>query len=80
MSHNLAMLTSLAPHETLAIWRRRTGRTQEAAAKVLGISRDYYGDLERGAYKPGRDLSVTIAREAGIPVEAWSSSKPEAVA
>lgn len=80
MSHNDGMITSLTPYEILAVWRRRLDLTQDGAAKKLGISRDYYGDLERGAYKPGRELAVAIQREVGIGVESWDAETREAVA
>ena len=41
-------------------YRKSKGKTQAECAKELGVTRQYFSDLERGKHQPGRKLAVQI--------------------
>lgn len=45
-----------------------------AAARSMGCSKQALYRITKGDGKPGRELSVAIEREYGIPVETWGLS------
>jgi putative transcriptional regulator len=50
--------------------RNKKGFSQEHFAKLIGISRPYLSEIERGKAKNvGGNLMIRIARELGIQVE-----------
>lgn len=54
---------------TLEQLRKAAGLTHEDMAKRLGITRQYYGMIERGARTPTLDLALRIAELLGVSVE-----------
>ena len=41
-------------------YRKSKGKTQAECAKELGVTRQYWSDLERGVFEPGRKLAMKI--------------------
>lgn len=56
--------------DLLIAWRG--DRPQAVAAEVLGVDPQTYNRWERRKRRPDGDRRVQLARDAGIPVEAWS--------
>lgn len=49
--------------------RRSKNYTQSQLAKIVGISRPYLSNIERGRKKPGIDIAIKIAATLNKPVE-----------
>lgn len=59
----------------LAIWLRSVNLSDDEAAKLFGISREYLSMLRRGDRVPSIDLGVQIERITGGIVKASSFVK-----
>ena len=57
--------------EAFRAWLTERGLSLRGAGAVIGCSGNMVHMLLRGQRQPGRKLAVRLAREAGIPVEAW---------
>lgn len=73
MAQNTSLRTAKAG-ERLRQVREELGWSQSEMANHLGVNRSYVNRLESGVRVPGRDLAVTIEREFGIEVAAWSAA------
>jgi transcriptional regulator with XRE-family HTH domain len=47
------------------------GQTQAEVARLLGITPSYVGKLQRGEYRPSRELGERIIEGYGLPGEEW---------
>ena len=54
---------------TIAVFRKRAGLTQEALADLVGVTRQTIIALEKGNYVPSVLLAIKIARCFREPVE-----------
>ena len=50
-------------------YRQRAGKTQAECAKELGITGEYFSDIERGAVRPGAPLVIKIEQWSGFRID-----------
>ena len=61
----------MEPRERLAAWLGRSGLTQRAAARLLGMHYTHLNQILRGRRTPALANAVRIERETGISAGAW---------
>ncbi|HMJ14043.1 MAG TPA: helix-turn-helix transcriptional regulator [Polyangiaceae bacterium] len=65
------MESEQGPRAALRVWRKAEKLSQDAAAKLLDVTADMIGMIERGERFPGRRTANKLKALAGIPTEAW---------
>lgn len=63
------MDNNVSARELLYSRRKRMGLTQKEVAQEIGLSRNYYSQIEKGKRSPGKKLALKIAEYWGIDVK-----------
>lgn len=63
----------------LRVWRKKSGQTQEQAAKLLPVRQATWSDYENGRRTPRTTAALDLAKitDGAVPVEQWGLFETE---